>query len=81
MEPSSLTISESKQSGSAPTICDKATPASVWPPRAANPPLSAIKGKTWPGRMKSEATADVSARALTVLERSLALTPVVIPGL
>jgi hypothetical protein len=31
--------------------------------------------------MKSEATDDVAASALTVLERSLALTPVVIPGL
>ena len=55
--------------------------ASVCPRRSCSPPETEIKGKTWPGRAKSDGCELISASALKVFARSSAGIPVERPAI
>ncbi len=63
MAPSSfwLTISQIAPAGCSPASRARSTAASVWPGRRSTPPSLARSGTTWPGLVKSSATAAGSA--------------------
>ena len=77
---SSDTISHRIPAGARPANTDKSTAASVCPSRVKTPPSLDRNGKICPGLAKSAAFVLGSARRLTVLARSVALIPVVMPG-
>src|ERR1035438_1173752 len=54
MVPSSFMISQITPEGSSPARRERSTDASVCPARTSTPPSRARRGKTWPGRARSE---------------------------
>ena len=77
--PSSLTSSDRTPIDGRSANLQRSIAASVCPERISTPPSRAISGKTCPGRTKSAAPLFGLARARTVLQRSSAEMPVVVP--
>ena len=65
--------------GLSPESFAKSTPASVWPARLKTPPWAALNGNTCPGFLTSFGFEFLSAKTFTVVARSSADIPVVIP--
>ena len=63
-----------------PASRTRSVDASVWPPRTSTPWLLAMSGKTWPGRVNSSGRVCGDAKARSVVARSLAEMPVVVPA-
>ena len=76
---SSETISQRIPTGFRPANRARSTAASVCPSRVNTPPSFARSGNRCPGRLKSAAVVVGSANNCTVLARSEALMPVVMP--
>ena len=79
MEPSSSTISHNTATGSNPAKTERSTEASVCPALFKTPPSLYLRGKIWPGRLKSSGLESLDASANTVAALSRAETPVVVP--
>mmetsp|Transcript_22421 Transcript_22421/g.66762 ORF Transcript_22421/g.66762 Transcript_22421/m.66762 type:complete len:379 (+) Transcript_22421:919-2055(+) len=75
-----LTISDNTPAGKEPARRARSTLASVWPGRTNTPPGRQRSGKMCPGRLKSAAVAAGSAMVRSVLARSDAEMPVVMPS-
>mmetsp|Transcript_82746 Transcript_82746/g.231983 ORF Transcript_82746/g.231983 Transcript_82746/m.231983 type:complete len:212 (-) Transcript_82746:677-1312(-) len=76
---SSETISHKMPAGPRPANRERSTAASVCPSRVNTPPSLDRNGKMCPGREKSVGLEFGSANKFTVLARSVALIPVVMP--
>lgn len=79
IEPSSSTISHNTATGSNPAKIERSTEASVCPALFKTPPSLYLRGKIWPGRLKSSGLECLDARANIVAALSRAETPVVVP--
>lgn len=79
IEPSSSTISHKTETGSSPAKTARSTEASVCPALFKTPPSLYLRGKIWPGRLKSSGLECLDTRANTVAALSWADTPVVVP--
>lgn len=77
---SSETISHKMPAGPRPANTERSTAASVCPSRVNTPPSLDRSGKMCPGREKSVGLEFGSANKFTVLARSVALIPVVMPN-
>lgn len=58
-----------------PARVTKSTDASVWPALFSTPPFLFLRGKTWPGLLKSSGLESGEARARIVVALSAADTP------
>ena len=79
--PSSFTTSASTPAGERPARRARSTAASVWPARLSTPPSRYRNGKMCPGRARSSGRVSGSMSACTVVARSAAEMPVVVPRL